>query len=298
MIQPPLVSCIMPTYNRRRFIPQAVGCFNRQDYPNLELIVIDDGTDPIADLLPADPRIVYVRKQQRMTIGAKRNLACELARGEFVVHWDDDDWYAPARVRRQVVALQETGADLCASGAMYYRDVSGRAAYLIDARRMCSSHGPVAHGATFAYRRGVWANNRFPDWQTGEDTHFSCRMAEHRILDIHDATLFISSIHSANTVIPTPFSPIPAELRMNETELRRAEGMIFWSRVSIEEINLVASGRSPRAWPAKPIRFFSRRGCQICRFHKFHGAKDGDPEARAAYLGHRPLSTMTMADFA
>ncbi|MCU1245662.1 MAG: glycosyl transferase family 2, partial [Acidobacteria bacterium] len=55
----PLVSCIMPTFERRAFIPQAMHCFLSQDYPNLELIVVDDGNDPIADLLPSDPRIVY-----------------------------------------------------------------------------------------------------------------------------------------------------------------------------------------------------------------------------------------------
>ena len=50
----PLASCIMPTYNRRQFIPRAVAYFLAQDYPNLELVVVDDGSDPIDDLLPAD----------------------------------------------------------------------------------------------------------------------------------------------------------------------------------------------------------------------------------------------------
>jgi len=45
----PKISCIMPTYNRREFIPQALKYFERQDYPNKELIIVDDGTDTIAD---------------------------------------------------------------------------------------------------------------------------------------------------------------------------------------------------------------------------------------------------------
>ena len=100
----PLVSCIMPTYNRRAFVPQAIRCFLRQDYPNCELLVIDDGTEPVADCVPESENIRYVRLDQKMTIGAKRNLACEQARGEFIVHWDDDDWYPPWRVRMQVAA--------------------------------------------------------------------------------------------------------------------------------------------------------------------------------------------------
>ncbi|HEX6463610.1 MAG TPA: glycosyltransferase, partial [Vicinamibacterales bacterium] len=87
----PLVTCIMPTCDRRAFVPGAVACFLAQDYPNLELIVVDDGSDPVRDILPADHRINYVRPPRRLSVGAKRNLACSQARGEIIVHWDDDD---------------------------------------------------------------------------------------------------------------------------------------------------------------------------------------------------------------
>ena len=83
----------MPTHNRRSFVPQAIRCFLRQDYSNLELLVVDDGTESIADLVSVSDRVRYVRFDQKLTIGAKRNLANEKARGEFIVHWDDDDWY-------------------------------------------------------------------------------------------------------------------------------------------------------------------------------------------------------------
>ena len=53
----PLVSCIMPTYNRREFVPRAIRYFLRQDYANKELIIIDDGTDAIKDLVSDDERI-------------------------------------------------------------------------------------------------------------------------------------------------------------------------------------------------------------------------------------------------
>jgi len=77
----PLVSCIMPTHNRRRFVPQAIRCFLRQDYPNLELLIVDDGSDQISDCLPESSRIRYLRLDRKLTIGAKRNVACEQAHG-------------------------------------------------------------------------------------------------------------------------------------------------------------------------------------------------------------------------
>lgn len=59
----PLVSCIMPTYNRRAFVPQAIYYFLRQDYPNKELIIVDDSTDEVGDLIPGDERIRYIREK-------------------------------------------------------------------------------------------------------------------------------------------------------------------------------------------------------------------------------------------
>ena len=46
----PLVSCIMPTADRRRFVPQAIRNFLAQDYAERELVILDDGADSIADL--------------------------------------------------------------------------------------------------------------------------------------------------------------------------------------------------------------------------------------------------------
>ena len=75
----PLVSCIMPTANRRAFIPQAIRYFLKQDYPACELIIVDDGADNVADLIPENESIRYIRLPERRSMGAKHNLACELA---------------------------------------------------------------------------------------------------------------------------------------------------------------------------------------------------------------------------
>ncbi len=53
---------------------------------------------PVGDLVAGVPGVRYLQLPQRASIGAKRNLACAEARGELIAHWDDDDWYAPARL--------------------------------------------------------------------------------------------------------------------------------------------------------------------------------------------------------
>src|SRR6266545_4002208 len=70
-----LVSCIMPTAGRRRFVPQAIGYFLRQDYPNRELVIVDDGTDNLADLLPDDARVRYVRLDRALPRSAPGSIA-------------------------------------------------------------------------------------------------------------------------------------------------------------------------------------------------------------------------------
>lgn len=60
-----MVSCIMPTANRRALVPAAIEMFLRQTYADKELIIVDDGEDSIADLVPRDDSIRYIREDHR-----------------------------------------------------------------------------------------------------------------------------------------------------------------------------------------------------------------------------------------
>ena len=59
----PFVSVCTPTFNRRPFIPFTIKCFNHQDYPkdHIEWIIIDDGSDPIEDLVKDIPQVKYYK---------------------------------------------------------------------------------------------------------------------------------------------------------------------------------------------------------------------------------------------
>src|SRR5690349_6438481 len=95
----------MPTRDRVDFALQAIRYFQRQDYPSRELIIVDDGDDGLAAQLPDDPRIRYIPLTKATMIAAKRNIACEQARGAIIAQWDDDDWYGPQRLSAQVRPL-------------------------------------------------------------------------------------------------------------------------------------------------------------------------------------------------
>jgi DNA-binding SARP family transcriptional activator/glycosyltransferase involved in cell wall biosynthesis len=195
-----LVSCIMPTYGRRAFVPQAVRYFLRQDYPAKELIVVDDGPEPVSDLLPADDRIVYRRLETRTILGTKRNLACQLARGPVIAHWDDDDWASPGRLTVQVATLTGSGADICGTASLlYYAPASGQAWRFT----WPSGLRPWAAGPSLCFARDLWARSPFPEAAIGEDTRFVFSPAVRRIADVSAAECVIGIIHDGNTAPKT-----------------------------------------------------------------------------------------------
>jgi glycosyltransferase involved in cell wall biosynthesis len=122
----PFVSVCTPTFNRRPFIAAMLQCFNHQTYPKdrMEWIIVDDGTDPIEDLVSQHPCVQYYRLNEKISLGKKRNLMHEKASGDIIVYMDDDDYYPPDRVRHAVTTLlhhkkRKTGVKLAGSSEMY-----------------------------------------------------------------------------------------------------------------------------------------------------------------------------------
>lgn len=189
----PDVSCIMPTFNRRRFVARALDHFLRQDYGLKELIVVDDGTDAVEDLIPRDDRIRYVRLKERWTIGAKRNLACAMARGGILVHWDDDDWMADRRLTCQMEQLGQ--ADICGLARVLFFDPVRENAweYVYP-----GTTKPWVHGATLCYRKSFWQENPFPDIQVGEDLRFVWNDPDAKIVALEDNRFMAALVHPGN----------------------------------------------------------------------------------------------------
>jgi glycosyltransferase involved in cell wall biosynthesis len=186
----------MPTLNRRSFIPTAIRCFLAQTYPNLELLIVDDGSEHIRDLLPEDPRIRYLRVPGKNTIGAKRNMACAEARGEFILHWDDDDWYPPERASRQVEALRaHPEAAVCGSSTLYFYAPGTNRAF----RYRCSGPSGAPWMGALAYPKRTWESRSFEPVQIAEDVKFLARIPAAARIDLEDPALSVATIHDANT---------------------------------------------------------------------------------------------------
>lgn len=107
--QRPLVSVILPTYNRGYVIKRAVDSVLAQTYTNLELIVIDDGsTDNTQELLASyrDPRLKVLVPGKNGGPAAARNRGLEAARGDYIAFQDSDDEWLHEKLERQINHLE------------------------------------------------------------------------------------------------------------------------------------------------------------------------------------------------
>jgi glycosyltransferase involved in cell wall biosynthesis len=108
----PTVTVVIPTHNRRELLLHAVTSALRQEGVALEVIVVDDGSsDGTAEMLAAltDRRVRVVHHETAQGVSAARNRGIEEARGEWIAFLDDDDLWAPDKLRLQLEAATKTG---------------------------------------------------------------------------------------------------------------------------------------------------------------------------------------------
>ena len=104
----PRVSFIIPTFNRRDYLPIALDSVLAQTYTDYEIVIIDDGsTDDTRDILfPYEQRIRYFY-QQNSGIAAARNRGIEESRGMYLALLDSDDYWLPGKLACQVEGLEK-----------------------------------------------------------------------------------------------------------------------------------------------------------------------------------------------
>lgn len=194
----PLVSCIMPTYNRQCFIPNAITQFLKQDYPNKELIIIDDSDVSIKPLIPDSNMIQYHYLNEKLDIGSKRNIANQMSKGQIIIHLDDDDFYDTNWIAIQVSFLLENQLEITGLSLPLFYD---NAASVMWQYTYPNSERPWIYGATLCYTKQLWELNPFPTMNIGEDNAFVWSSVVKKILPHNNRTSYVGQIHQGNTSI-------------------------------------------------------------------------------------------------
>jgi len=123
----PLVSIVMAHYNRPQYLPQAIAAIEAQTYPNIEVIIVDDGSTQLAavDMLQRleptfEERGWRILRQTNKYLGAARNTGIKASSGEFVLFVDDDNALFPEAVETFVRAMEKSNADICTAFQMLF----------------------------------------------------------------------------------------------------------------------------------------------------------------------------------
>lgn len=117
----PLVSVLIPARNEERCIERCVQSLATQDYPNLEILVLDDQSDDctseiVANIAREHPSVRLLQGKPLPSGWVGKPWACQQlgckARGDLLLFVDADTWFAPEAIGRMVTAMRETGADV------------------------------------------------------------------------------------------------------------------------------------------------------------------------------------------
>ena len=192
------VSVVCPTTaDRRPFHALLLANARCQTWPDVELLVYDDGPAP-SPLLRGARDCLYVHggRDPRLPLGEKRNRLLALATGEYVANFDDDNVYAPTYLEAMVRRLDASGAGLVSLDEAWVATLAGAAANGADAcRRLGGFH---ARGETFLHRNVALAAAAYAPLNVGEEVGLLTALPNTAVVD--DVGLFLHVEHGRNTV--------------------------------------------------------------------------------------------------
>lgn len=160
----PLVSIVLPTYNRAYLLRQAVESVLAQTYPNIELLIVDDcSPDDTSDVVATieDPRVRYSRNEQNLKLPGALNRGFDLAQGEFLTWTSDDNCFKPTAIERMVEHLGDSGCGLVYADYYHFEDLDPETGEPMDPVHERLPFPPELDkvnriGACFLYTREVY----------------------------------------------------------------------------------------------------------------------------------------------
>ena len=119
----PRVTVVIPTYNRRDLVREAIASVTAQSYPDFEVIVVDDGSDDgTAEVVQPFAGVQYVYQRNR-GVSAARNVGVARAGGELIAFLDSDDLWYPRKLEHQVALFdRHSDVEICHTDEMWLRN--------------------------------------------------------------------------------------------------------------------------------------------------------------------------------
>lgn len=159
MKQKHLVSVVLPTYNRSKWLSQSIDSILKQTYRNLELIIVDDAsTDSTPELIMSfasrDPRIRIISHKSNKKLPQSLNDGFAIANGDYFTWTSDDNWYEPTAIEEMVTALTNSKYDMVIADINKYQDEEFIEVYKTDCSVESLSNANTI-GACFLYTQKI-----------------------------------------------------------------------------------------------------------------------------------------------
>lgn len=186
------VSILIPTFNRKRFSDIISLNIKNQTYPLIkEILIADDGDDNERLELNTNYSVLYY-KTSRVSIGEKRNFLKSKATGDYLVHFDTDDFYHHDYIANSVFNLIKSGKQLSGSADMIMLDTSANKTY----RQRCINLD-MLNEATLVYTKKYAETHNFSHQNSSEGVAF-CHIAD--IYETPIDTIMMCLSHGKNTI--------------------------------------------------------------------------------------------------
>ena len=125
----PLVSVVIPAYNRKHTLKRCIDSVLQQTYRNFEIIIVDDcSTDGTMEFVEAeygsvsDIDIIYVRNDSNLGASGSRNAGVSYASGEYIAFHDSDDEWFPDKLEKQMQHFMASDSNVGAVYSLFYMD--------------------------------------------------------------------------------------------------------------------------------------------------------------------------------
>ena len=196
-IDTPKVSIVTLLGERNSFIPLLKHCVSYQSYPSshMEWIILDDSNQDRSKEFDLEIA-TYIRVFKKLNLGRKRQMACNMAGGEFIVFFDDDDIHFSHRIEVSVKKLQKTGA----------RFISGNSKMMIsdfqndDIYEVGPFHKNHCTAGTMCFRKEIFLGTSFRHSdKSGEEAHF-LKNWQIPVVQLNPEDTIICLAHNQNTI--------------------------------------------------------------------------------------------------
>lgn len=192
----PLVSVIIPTYNRGDLIEKAVKSVLNQTYKNLEVVVVDDGSeDNTKDIMEKfrDPRVKYIRSPENRGQPHAMNIGIKRSQGDFIGLLDSDDEYLPTKIEESIKVLGRGDKRVGLVGSNYWNVGVKSKVWKIGQPRRVDPIWHIPSPSTWLLRREVFEEIGYYDERIRiiNDRDFLFRFSKKFILEFIDKPLVV-----------------------------------------------------------------------------------------------------------